>query len=153
MPRNARQIALEILNELDQGRRTLDSILEDVPGAGVFESRPERALMQALVYGVLRWRSRLDFLINHFSRTRFDKIKPNILNILRLGLFQIIYLDRIPDSAAVNTAVELAKSCGAPWVIGFVNALLRNAAREYKSVALPNPHTRGVAAMALPSRR
>ena len=149
MPRNARQIALEILNELDQGRRTLDSILEDYNGGGVFDSKPERALTQALVYGVLRWRSRIDYLINHFSRTRFNKINPNILNILRLGLFQIIYLDRIPDSAAVNTAVELAKSCGAPWVVGFVNALLRKAAREFKTVAFPNPCKHFVAAMAL----
>ncbi len=149
MPKGARLIALEILNRLDRGRRTLDSIMEDYSGAGVFDSRPERALNQALVYGVLRWRGRLDNIINHFSKTRFNKINPNILNILRLGLFQIIYLDRIPDSAAVNTAVELAKASGAPWVAGFVNALLRKAARQYKTVIFPDPNEQAVAALAL----
>jgi len=87
-------------------------------------------------------------MISHFSSTRFNKIHPNVLNILRLALFQIIYLDRIPDSAAVNTAVEMTKTSGAPWVIGYVNALLRKAAREYQNVSFPNLKQNAVAAMA-----
>ena len=131
---NARKSALDILNTLDKGHPTLDSILEEYFGTVTSGSRQDRALFQALVYGVLRWRERLDYLIAHFSSTRFNKINPIVLNILRLALFQIIYLDRIPDSAAVNTAVDLAKTSGAPWVIGYVNALLRKAAREYPNV-------------------
>jgi 16S rRNA (cytosine967-C5)-methyltransferase len=149
MPFNARQSALDILNTLDKGRATLDSILEDyfvIQNAG---SKQDRALTQALIYGVLRWRKRLDYLICHFSRTRFDKINPIVLNILRLALFQIIYLDRIPDSAAVNTAVDLAKTAGTPWVTGYVNALLRKAAREYPTVALPDIKQNAVAALAV----
>jgi len=149
MPFNARKSALYILNTLDKGQRTLDSILEDYFGSVSSGSRQDRALVQALVYGVLRWRKRLDYLISHFSSTRFDKINPMILNILRLALFQIIYLDRIPDSAAVNTAVDLAKGSGAPWIAGYVNALLRKAAREYPAVSFPDLKQNAVAAMAV----
>ncbi len=149
MPFNARKSALDILNTLDKGHRTLDSILEDYSGTGPSGSRQDRALFQALVYGVLRWRRRLDYMICHFSSTRFKKINPKVLNILRLALFQIIYLDRIPDSAAVNTAVELAKASGAPWVVGYVNASLRKAAREYQNVSLPDLKQNTVAAMAV----
>ena len=149
MSLTARQIALEILNTLDRGRKTLDAILAEYSGPAVFDSKPERALAHALVYGVLRRRGHLDYVIAQFSKTRFDKIDPAVLNILRLALFQIIYLDRIPDSAAVHTAVELAKSAGASWVVGYVNALLRKAAREHKHMSFPGPGQDAIASMAL----
>jgi 16S rRNA (cytosine967-C5)-methyltransferase len=148
MPFDARKSALDLLNTLDKGRRTLDSILEDYSRPGALSSRQERALFQALVYGVLRWRGRLDYIISHFSSTRFNKINPAVLNILRLALFQIIYLDRIPDSAAVNTAVELAKRPAAPWVVRYVNGLLRTAARQYRNVAFPDLNKDAIAAIA-----
>ena len=144
---NARKSALNILNTLDKGHHTLDSILEDYSATVALGSRQDRALFQALVYGVLRWRGRLDYMISHFSSTRFNKINPNVLNILRLALFQIIYLDLVPVSAAVNTAVDLAKASGAPWVVGYVNALLRKAARQYQNVSLPDLKQNAVAAI------
>jgi len=149
MPFNARKSALDILNTLDKGNHTLDAILEKHFETVNPGSKPDRALCQALVYGVLRWRGRLDYIISHFSSTPFTKINPNVLNILRLALFQIIYLDRIPVSAAVNTAVNLAKISGAPWVVGYVNALLRKAAREYQTVSFPDIKQNAVAAMAV----
>jgi 16S rRNA (cytosine967-C5)-methyltransferase len=148
MTLDARKTAFDILNTLDKGQRTLDSILEDIAADGTVDSRRDRALLQALVYGVLRWRGRLDYVIGRFSNTRFDKINPEVLNILRLALFQIIYLDRIPNSAAVNTAVELAKKSGTPWVVGYVNALLRRAVREYQDVSFPDKGQHSIAAMA-----
>lgn len=149
MPFNARGSALDILNTLDKAQTTLDTILEEYFTTVGFVSRQDRALMQALVYGVLRWRGRLDHIISHFSRTRFNKINPKVLNVLRIALFQIIYLDRIPDSAAVNTAVDLAKTAGAPWVTGYVNGLLRKAAREYQNVSFPDIMHNPVAAVAV----
>ena len=127
-----------MLNALDKGRQTLDFLLEDFSADCINVPRREQALLRALVFGVLRWRGRLDYIISHFSKTPFDKIDPIVLNILRLALFQIICLDRIPDSAAVNTAVELAKASGAPWVVGYVNAILRRAARDYQKVSWPD---------------
>ena len=149
MPFDARQVALETLNTLDRGRQTLDNILEGIPAEDISASKRDRALFQTLVFGVLRWRARLDFVITHFSSTRFDKIDPGVLNILRLALFQIIYLDRVPDSAAVNTAVELAKACVAPWVVGYVNAVLRKAARGYQKISFPDMATNAIGATAV----
>ena len=129
---DARKSALDMLNALDKGQRTLDALLWDVSADNSNVPRRELALLRALVFGVLRWRGRLDQIISQFSTTRFDKINPIVLNLLRLALFQIIYLDRIPNSAAVNTAVDMAKANAAPWVAGYVNALLRRAARDYQ---------------------
>ena len=145
---DARKTAWVILNTLDHGQRTLTALMEEYADGQQAVSQRDRALLQALVYGVLRWRGRLDYFIAHFSSTRFNKINPKILNILRLALFQIIYLDRIPDSAAVNTAVEIAKTAGAPWVIGYVNALLRKTSREYRAVSFPELGKNASAALA-----
>lgn len=139
MKHDPRKTALFVLNSLNKGRHTLDRILEDIQNKELFLSRRDQALFYALVYGVLRWRGLIDWIINHFSKTRLKKIDPVILNILRLGLFQIIYLNRIPVSAAVNTSVEIAKSFASSSAAGFVNALLRNAAREYKKLPFPDP--------------
>ena len=139
MTGDARKTALFVLDALDKGRKTLDQVLKDVVDNSTLLSKRDRALLNAMVYGVLRWRNRLDWIIDHFSNTRIDKINPKILNTLRLGLFQIAYLNRIPASAAVNTSVEMAKMCGGPWVVRYVNALLRSAAREYKNVPFPDP--------------
>lgn len=133
-----RREALFILNKLDKGRQTLDVILENRSLQNRAGSRRDRALLTALVHGVLRWRGHLDYLIGHFSTTPIKKINPNVLNILRLGLFQIIYLDRIPDSAAVNTSVEMAKSTAPAWVVRFTNAVLRKCAGNYDKVPFPD---------------
>jgi 16S rRNA (cytosine967-C5)-methyltransferase len=134
---DARNTVLKVLNKLDQGRQTLDGILDAITPVTNRLSKRDRSLFNALTYGVLRWRGRLDYIISHFSNTPLKKIEPGVVNILRLGLFQIIYLNRIPDSAAVNTAVELTRKIGALRAAGFVNALLRKAAENYSDVAFP----------------
>lgn len=135
---NARETALLILNTLDKTHKTLDSILEDILETNDLSKR-DRALVHALVYGVLRRRGHLNWLIGGFSKIPVNKIEARILNILRIGLFQIVYLDKIPVSAAVNTSVEMAKAFAAPWTVRFVNALLRKAVGEYKTVSFPDP--------------
>jgi len=138
MVTTARTVSLDILNTLDQGNKTLDTILDEVLSQHTFFPRKDRALLQAIVYGVLRWRAKLDWVIDYFSKTRFSQIDPKVMNILRIALFQIIYLDRIPVSAAVNTSVEMAKSVSRPYVVKFVNGLLRNAAKRYPQVLFPD---------------
>jgi 16S rRNA (cytosine967-C5)-methyltransferase len=149
MPLDARKTALIILDALDQGRQTLDTLMDRYAAGDQVESRRNRALLQTLVYGVLRWRGRLDYIIAHFSSTRFDKINPKVLNILRLATFQMIYLDRIPHSAAVNTAVDMAKTSVAPWVARYVNALLRKTSREHQNVDFPKMAKNPSAALAI----
>jgi len=147
--KDARKTSLFILDTLDKGHKTLDGILEDVLGSKELFTRRDRALLHALVYGVLRWRAFLDWIIESFSTTPVQKIDSKVLNILRLGVFQIIFMDRIPASAAVNTAVEMSKSVAPSWVVRFVNALLRNTARGYKTVPFPDPGKDPVSALSI----
>ncbi len=144
----ARKTALLILDSLNTKRKTLDSVLDETLRKNSFLSRKDRALIHALVFGVLRWQGRLDWIIAYFSKTRLGKIDSEVLNILRLGLFQMIYLNKTPVSAAVNTSVEMAKSVAAPWVVPYVNGLLRNAARKYRHVPFPDIDTDPVSALA-----
>jgi len=146
---DARKKALLILNTLDNGRKTLDRALEDLQAKKHSSSKRDRAFLNAILFGVLRWRGRIDWIIKSFSKKRIHKINPGILNILRIGLFQILYLNSVPVSAAVNTSVELAKSTGAPWAAGFVNALLRNAARNCQTIRFPSIDKDPVSALAV----
>ncbi|MDY6791290.1 MAG: 16S rRNA (cytosine(967)-C(5))-methyltransferase RsmB [Thermodesulfobacteriota bacterium] len=146
---DARKTALYILNDLDHGNKTLDSILQAFSDRMDLLSKKDRSLLNALVYGVIRWRGRLDHIIDCLSNIPIARIEPKALNIIRMGLFQIIYLSRIPVSAAVNTSVELAKSFAPPWVIGFVNAMLRNAVNKFETVPFPDPEKDPVSAIAV----
>ncbi|MFW5811108.1 MAG: 16S rRNA (cytosine(967)-C(5))-methyltransferase RsmB [Thermodesulfobacteriota bacterium] len=148
-PVNARAVALRILTLLDSDQRTLDAVLDETLSGEPHLQKRDIGLMHTLVFGVLRWRNRLDWIINHFSKTPLKKIHPDVLNILRIGLFQILYLDRIPDSAAVNTAVELAKTSSAKWTHRFVNGLLRSAVRKSESVPYPSPENDPALALAV----
>ena len=130
--------ALHILERLDSRPATLDSILENEATMIDALPRRDRALFNQLVYGVLRWRLRLDAVIGAHASRPFNKIAPTVRNILRLGLFQIRFLDRIPVSAAVNTTVALAKTHHASKAAGFVNAVLRSALRAPGRDGLPD---------------
>jgi len=113
--------------------------MEEMRPEAAFPHARDRDLFNALVYGVLRRRARLDHVIARFSKTPLAKIDPPVLSILRSAVYQFMFMDRIPVSAAVNTAVETAKALAAPWVAAFVNAVLRRAAAEHGSVPPPDP--------------
>ena len=81
---DARYSALKVLNTLERGKKTLDRILHELPQDEAYLSRRDRALLNAMVYGVLRWRGRLDHIIAYFSKMPMRKIQPVVLNILRL---------------------------------------------------------------------
>lgn len=137
-PADARAAALRVLERLDSHPATLDSILENEAAMLDRLPRRDRALFNQLVYGVLRWRLRLDAVIGAHASRPLKKIAPTVRNILRLGLFQIRFLDRIPASAAVNTTVALAKTHRASKAAGFVNAVLRSALRTPGRDGLPD---------------
>jgi len=150
MGADGRKAALTLLSELEQNRHTnLDQLLETRKKSDHDVPRRDRALRQALVFGVLRTRNRLDWINRHHSKTPFRKIDPIIKNILRLGIYQLLCMDRIPASAAVNTAVELAKGAAAPWTVKFVNGLLRNVARDPEAVRFPDMSSDPVQALSV----
>ena len=136
---DVRKEAFSILTDLETSRHnTLDQVLDSSRAENIGFSRRDNAFLQTLVFGVLRSRNRIDWIIRHFSKTPFRKISDNIKNILRLGIYQILYMDRVPDSAAVNTSVELAKNYSASWTVKYVNGLLRNVARNPATVRFPD---------------
>ena len=92
-------------------------------------SPPDRHLCQELAYGIVRWQATLDWLIDRKTDARAQK--PILQNLLRLGLYQIFWLDRIPAHAAVHETVELARQSGYNTQAGFINAVLRGYLREF----------------------
>ncbi len=127
-PADPRAHALTVLNRLEISTLTLDAVLDQ--GTHDDLSQRNRALFNSLVYGVLRWRQRLDAVIAAYASRPLKKMSPTVRNILRLALFQIQFMDRIPESAAVNTAVNLARAHRNAPASGFINALLRNVIRD-----------------------
>ncbi len=107
-------------------------------------SARDAALATALVNGVLQNRAMCDFYLAHFSRVRLKKVKPRVLDILRLGVYQIVWLDRIPDAAAVNESVRLVRSlCHADrQTAGYVNGVLRAVARNAENLPQPDCETK-----------
>lgn len=101
-------------------------------------TRLDRAFVSHLVNGVWRWRGRLDWMIYQVSSRPLRSISPLVLNVLRLGLYQILYMDRVPESAAVNQAVEQVKAGGSHRAAPFVNALLRNLCRNRGEIEFPD---------------
>jgi len=98
----------------------------------------DRGLTKSLVYGVLRQKQFLDHIIRGFSKHPLTKMKPRTLMTLRIGVYQLLFLRRIPESAAVNATVNTLKAAGQPaWLIGFVNGILRSVARN--RTTLPTP--------------
>jgi 16S rRNA (cytosine967-C5)-methyltransferase len=122
-----RQIAARVLQQRRVGGGFVEDLLENaLHGASL--SPADRGLCQEITYGVVRWQATLDWLIAR--KTSGREQKPGLQNLLRLGLYQIFWLDRIPDHAAVNETVELAKQNGFGSQAGFVNAVLRGYLRE-----------------------
>ena len=108
-PKTPRAICLAILNRVGGLDAHADDLLSDSFKRYRHLTSLDRAFLTELTYGVLRWREKLDWAIRHFSNIPFEKIEPEIVNLLRLGLYQILFLTRTPTSAAVNESVELAK--------------------------------------------
>jgi 16S rRNA (cytosine967-C5)-methyltransferase len=124
---NPRQIAARILGRRKPGGEFVEDLLESAL-ADARLSPADRGLCQEIVYGAVRRQSTLDWLIAR--KTSGREQKPALQNLLRLGLYQIFWLDRIPDHAAVHETVELAKKNGFGPQAGFVNAILRGYLRE-----------------------
>ena len=104
----------------------------------------DRGLVKTMVYGVLRQKEYLNYIILKFSKHPLAKMKPRTLMTLRIGIYQLLFLNRIPESAAVNATVNTLKAAGQPaWLIGFANGLLRTVARNRTSLPTPEQLAQG----------
>lgn len=126
---NARKTAVNILQKINSkaaySNLTLNSYFKDLE-----ISSQDKAFVTALVYGVLERKITLDYVLKRFIKTPLKKVQPFTLEVLRVTLYQIMFMDKIPNSAAVNEAVKLVKKSKESRNSGFVNAVLRNVLRE-----------------------
>lgn len=134
---SARELALKVLDEVDTAGAYANIALTRVV-AKYQPVGPERALLTELSYGTLRRLNTIDWVLARFLRKPLSSQNRWIRNILRLAVYQILYLDRIPPAAACNEAVELAKKYAAPHFAGFVNAVLRRVVREKEKISFPD---------------
>lgn len=129
---NSREIALEILLDIELNKAFSNiSIRKHIPDE--IDSKDE-SLIRELVYGVLENKILIDEIISKSSKIKIKKIHPKILGILRLGIYQIVFMDKIPSRAAVNESVNLAKKYGHKGTIGFVNGVLRSISRDKDTI-------------------
>ncbi|MGB7518021.1 MAG: transcription antitermination factor NusB, partial [Spirulinaceae cyanobacterium] len=116
----SRQLALTALGDIERGGAYTDIALDRVLSATELSSA-DRRLVTELVYGIVRRRRTLDAIIDQLGKKKAEQQPPKLRLILHLGLYQLRYLDHIPESAAVNTSVELAKENGLKKLTGVVN--------------------------------
>ena len=121
-----RELALKILYKIDKEQAYSNIALDEVIKLNRKNlTQKDIGLISEITYGVTTWRLTLDEIIKKYSKIRLKKISPWILNILRMGIYQIVFLNKIPKSAAVNESVNLAKKYGHTSSSNFVNAILR----------------------------
>ncbi|MBO6233258.1 MAG: 16S rRNA (cytosine(967)-C(5))-methyltransferase RsmB [Clostridia bacterium] len=122
----AREIALKALYKIDKEDAYSNIALDEQLKQNAKKiNDKDIGLISQIVYGVTTWKLTLDAIIDKYSKIKLKKISPWIINILRMGIYQIIFLDKIPKSAAVDESVNLAKRYGHKTSSGFVNAILR----------------------------
>lgn len=133
---NPRRAAFDILLRIETEHSYADILLDQALASGALQGA-DRGLLTELVYGVLRRQGTLDHLINQIATRKTEKLERAVLLLLRQGLYQAFFLDRVPISAAVNETVKLAKII-VPQAAGFINAVLRNADRQRDSISYPD---------------
>ncbi len=133
----SRKLALEILNRVENHNSFLNILISSFFSEYQLKEQ-DKALIQEISYGVTRFKKRLDWIINQFLTNKKKKIPLPIWNILRMGIYQILYLEKIPDYALVYELVELVKHSPYPAFSGMVNAILRNMLRKSDTIEWPD---------------
>lgn len=134
-----REIALKVLYEIDKNEAYSNIALDEALKQARKESRQitnkDIGFISEIVYGTVSWKLTIDEVIKKYSNIRLKKISPWILNVLRMSIYQILFLDKVPKSAAVNEGVNLAKRYGHRASSNFVNAILRKVEkRDYEEL-------------------
>ena len=131
----ARLAAYEVLRSVGAGRADLPAAL--ARSRVTLSDERDRALAGEIAAGTLRWQGAFDAIVAAYAARPVARLDPEVVDILRLTLFQLLHLDRVPASAAVNDAVQLVRKAGKSSAAAFVNAVLRRASRERHRLPLP----------------
>ncbi|MGM0395805.1 MAG: 16S rRNA (cytosine(967)-C(5))-methyltransferase RsmB [Bacillota bacterium] len=142
----AREAAVKVLYEIQTQGKFSNKVLQSYSRLDM--SNEDKRLLRELVYGVLENLMYIDSIIESASKVKMKKIHSMVLQILRTGVYQLLFMDRIPPSAAINEAVKLSKKYGHKGTVGYVNGILRNIDRNSEKIKLPdNPETKEALAM------
>lgn len=143
-----RGTAIKILNRIERTDSYLDKLLDsELKSKDIADI--DKSLLAEIVHGVLRWQGRLDWILNGFTHGNFSKSEVNVRNALRVALYQILFLNHVPQYAAVYEAVEFIKRIRGEKFAGFVNAVLRNIIRTLDAIHYPNPDEESVQYLAV----
>lgn len=134
---NEREIVLEVLLEITENGRFSHIVLRDVLAKYQYLEKRERAFITRVVDGTLEHMIEIDYILDQFSKVKVKKMKPVIRGILRSAVYQLKYMDSVPDHAVCSEAVRLAARKGFAGLKGYVNGVLRAAARGLDSVEYP----------------
>ncbi len=136
-PTQARLLAVRVLDRVQRARAYADLSLHHYLARSTLTG-VDRALATELVYGTLRWRGRIDYLLGHVLDQPIEKLEPRIASTLRVGTYQLVFSDRIPASAAVDESVRCVRALGLERATGLVNAVLRRLSTEHAKIELPS---------------
>lgn len=135
---NTRLLVMEMLLTVTSNQEYSHIVIREVLNKYNYLSIQEKSFMKRLFEGTLERMIELDYCINQFSKVKVSKMKPVIQAIMRMGAYQILYMDAVPDAAACNEAVKLAQKKGFATLKGFVNGVLRNLARNKETITYPD---------------
>jgi len=133
---SAREVAVKVLNRIERTDSYLDKLLDfELKNSDL--SRLDKSFLTELVNGTIRWKLKIDYVISQFYRGDYSKLDINLKNAIRLAMYQIMFLERVPQSAAVNESVEFVKKLRGQYLANLVNAILRSAIRKIDLVDYP----------------
>jgi 16S rRNA (cytosine967-C5)-methyltransferase len=135
---NTRNLVIDILLSVTRDGEFSHIAIRNVLDKYRYLEKQDRAFITRLSEGTLERMIELDYVINQFSKTKVNKMKPVIRAVLRSGVYQLLYMDSVPDSAACNEAVKLAVKHGFSGLKGFVNGVMRNIARNREHIVWPD---------------
>ncbi|MBQ7775996.1 MAG: 16S rRNA (cytosine(967)-C(5))-methyltransferase RsmB [Lachnospiraceae bacterium] len=138
MAENAREIVLDTLLEMERNKVYSNQLLKAVLDKYDYLELQEKRFIKRLTEGCIERKIELDFYLNQYSTVPVNKMKPLIRCLMRMGVYQIIYMDSIPDSAACNEAVKLAAKRKFTNLKGFVNGVLRKIAANKTALVMPD---------------
>lgn len=133
-----RELALDILVDIDKKKSFSHLALSNTLRNYQYMEKQDRAFLTRICQGTIEHQIQIDYIINQFSKVKINKCKPVIRAILRMSVYQLKFMDQVPDSAVCNEAVKLAKKRGFKNLTGFVNGVLRNIARNLDKVSYPD---------------
>lgn len=146
---NTRELVLETLLSVEKGESYSHKALSALLDKYQYLSKQERSFITRVTLGTLERRIELDYIIDWFSKVKVKKMKPVIRCILRMGVYQLKYMDSVPDSAVCNEAVKLAGKKGFGSLKGFVNGVLRSISRNLPEVSYPSEEEKPIEAVSI----